>query len=81
MAQKNAEVKQKIEEIQLLIEEKTVALQTQKSTNLEEDEECLNVLSLLDTFDQDQLRILISQVKVYDNQNIEIVWNVDDFYL
>lgn len=80
MARKNAEVKQKIEEIQLLIEEKTAALQTQKSTNLEEDEECLNVLSLLDTFDQDQLRILISQVKVYDNQNIEIVWNVDDFY-
>ncbi len=80
MAQKNTEVKQKIEEIQLLIEEKVAALQTQKSTNLEEDEECLNVLSLLDTFDQDQLRILISQVKVYDNQNIEIVWNVDDFY-
>ena len=45
----------------------------------EQDAETLDALSVLDEFEPDKIRQLVSQVLVHSETEIEIVWNVDDF--
>lgn len=79
MAEKNAGIRRQIEETQKLIDEKMAEAARQELCSDEQDAETLNALSVLDEFDPDKIRQLVSQVLVHSETEIEIVWNVDDF--
>ena len=79
MAERNAAIKQQIEEMKKLIDEKMEEAARQKFCLDEQDAETLDALSVLDEFDPDKIRQLVSQVLVHSETEIEIVWNVDDF--
>lgn len=79
MARKNEDVKRKIEEIKFAIEEKENQIESLLESSWEEEEENLNILSGLSSFEPDLVRILISKIRVYNPETIEIEWNTDDF--
>lgn len=79
MAEKNAEIRKRIGKTQQLIDEKMEEIVRQDMSQTEEDTEILNVLSVLDEFDPDKIRCLIDRVLVHGENEIEIMWNTDDF--
>ena len=79
MAERNAAIKQQIEETKKLIDEKMEEAARQEFCLDEQDAETLDALSVLDEFEPDKIRQLVSQVLVHSETEIEIVWNVDDF--
>ena len=78
MAERNAGIRQQIEETKRLIDEKMEEIARQDVCP-EEDTETLSVLSILDEFDADKIRYLVDKVLVHSETEIEIVWNTDDF--
>lgn len=78
MAERNAGIRQQIEETKRLIDEKMEEI-AQQDMYMEEDTETLSVLSILDEFDADKIRYLVDKVLVHSETEIEIVWNTDDF--
>ena len=79
MAERNAGIRKQIEETQKLIDEKMEEAARQELCLEEQDAETLDALSVLDEFEPDKIRQLVSQVLVHSETEIEIVWNVDDF--
>lgn len=79
MAEKNAGIRKQIEETQKQIDEKMEKAARQELCPDEQDTETLSALSVLDEFDPDKIRQLVSQVLVHSGTEIEIVWKVDDF--
>lgn len=79
MAERNVNIRKQIEETQKLIDEKREEAERQDAGFGKEDTENLSVLSMLEEFDPDKIRLLVSQVLVYSEAEIEIIWNVDDF--
>ena len=79
MAEKNANIRKQIEETQKLIDDKREEEARQDAGFGKEDTEKLSVLSMLEEFDLDKIRLLVSQVLVHSEAEIEIIWNVDDF--
>ena len=79
MAERTAGIKQQIEETKRLIEEKMEEVSRRDVCLEEQDTETLSALSVLNEFDPDKIRQLVSRVLVHSETEIEIVWNVDDF--
>ena len=78
MAERNAGISQKIEETKRLLAEKMEEI-AQQDMCPQEDMETLTVLSQLDEFDADKIRLVVDKVMVHSGTEIEIVWNADDF--
>ena len=53
--------------------------QAKLSHSLDVSEEELSVLAGLSEFNTEAIRVLVKNVTLYEDGNIEIVWNVDDF--
>jgi len=69
------------EEINALNE--TLAVREQEQADLSDtpdvSEEALNVLSGLSVFNAKAVRVLVKNIILYEDGNIEIIWNMDDF--
>lgn len=79
MSERNAEIKERMEKTQQMLDEKLEEIAKQDMSPAEEDTETLTVLSALDEFDPDKIRCLIDKVLVHSDTEIEILWNTNDF--
>lgn len=79
MAEKNKILKEKIDLLQKSLEEKRSEANLLAQNECSDMKEELSILKHLEIFDRDILDKLICEIKIYSEDEIEIVWNTEDF--
>lgn len=79
MAEKNKVLKEKIDLLQKSLEEKRSEANLLAQNECSDMKEELSILKHLEIFDRDILDKLICEIKIYSEDEIEIVWNTEDF--
>lgn len=69
-----------IGEIEIELHELESKIQLEQCINKAGEEETIELLSKMETFDLDLIRQVVKRITMYDDGNIQFEWNVDDFY-
>lgn len=68
-----------IGEIEIELHELESKIQLEQCINKAGEEETIELLSKMETFDLDLIRQVVKRITMYDDGNIQFEWNVDDF--
>lgn len=79
MVSERTTLTERIGEIEIELHELESKIQLEQCINKAGEEETIELLSKMETFDLDLIRQVVKRITMYDDGNIQFEWNVDDF--
>ena len=79
MVSERTTLTERIGEIEIELHELESKIQLEQCINKAGEEETIELLSKMETFDLDLIRQDVKRITMYDDGNIQFEWNVDDF--
>ena len=79
MVSERTTLTERIGEIEIELHELESKIQLEQCINKAGEEETIELLSKMETFDLDIIRQVVKRITMYDDGNIQFEWNVDDF--